>query len=168
MRAVSRCLFSDRLRTALLDFATRIVRSIDTSISCTLSAFVPSALRARSPDPGAANTIFLYTERRRGRVGVETDIHHPMRARALSHTHQSCVGLRHPGRQTANALRTALAPRHGAPHTRSPPPHRRGVDSRLQRGQECPVCRRGRRGRPRACGHQRQLRCVLSPVHAWQ
>ena len=67
VRAVSRCLFSDRLRTALLDFATRIVRSIDTSISCTLSAFVPSALPARSPEPGAANNIFQYAERRGGR-----------------------------------------------------------------------------------------------------
>ena len=167
MRAVSRCLFSDRLRTALLDFATRIVRSIDTSISCTLSASVPSALPARSPEPRAANNIFQYTERRggRGAGGGETDISHSMCARVLSHTHQTCVGLRHPGRQAANALRRALAPRHGAPHTRSPPPHRRGVDSRLQCCQECAVCRRGRLS---ACGYQRQLRCVFSPVHAWR
>ena len=162
MRAVSRCLFSDRLRTALLDFATRIVRSIDTSISCTLSASVPSALPARSPELGAANNIFQY---RGGGGGRKTDISRSMRARVLSHTHQTCVGLRHPGRQAANALRRALAPRHGAPHTRSPPPHRRGVDSRLQCCQECAVCRRGRLS---ACGYQRQLRCVFSPVHAWR
>ena len=120
MRAVSRCLFSDRLRTALLDFATRIVRSIDTSISCTLSASVPSALPARSPEPGAANNIFQYTERR---GGEDRYLSLYARACALSHASNLCrssASWETSGQRTAQSTRApARCASHAKPATSS-------------------------------------------------